>query len=321
MKNLFIPFTFVLLVAACAPRDVANNENGNGGFGPKGGGGSENAKIAFVVEGDGERAETCPTKNQDYKNVIVSEDDLPGVLDGTVRAVIEPGNRNCFRVGSTVEIKTDFSSSEVQGEAIVVKTEGIAISKLSKKHADAFGLSVSELKARGQSLIDAIEAQKKFRPEGMVNITFISLSGSADNVDVVAEALSTEVYLKAGERPLSCSEKSKSWTRISIPAEQDENVKSGKVIAWYSAGDKNCFEVGATIQIQEKDGPVRAELIVTRIEVVPAAQLSLIHAMAMGQSLEGLKILVNQNETLINVIFFEYVAPPIAPVSPAVATP
>jgi uncharacterized protein YqfB (UPF0267 family) len=315
MIKLFLPLTIALFVVACGPRDVANGgRNGNGG-GPGqqgGGGGSGKAKLAFTVQDDGERAETCPTKNQDFKNVIVSEDDLEGVLDGTIKAVIEPGNRNCFRVGSIVQLKTDFSSDESQGDVIVVKTEGIALSKLAKKHAEAFGLTVGELKARGQELIDEIEAQKKFRPEGMVNITYFKIAGASDddgNVKNTETQLSTTVYTKAGERPSSCTSKSK-WTRISIPAEQDANLQSGKVIAWYSPGDKNCFEVGSEIEVKEQTGPARGILKVTRIEVVPVAQLSALHALAMNLKLEDVKLMVNQDEELINLIFFDYLRSP-----------
>jgi uncharacterized protein YqfB (UPF0267 family) len=313
MIKLFLPLTIALFVAACGPRDVANGgRNGNGGGpGQQGGAGGGNAKLAFTVQDDGERAETCPTKNQDYKNIIVSEDDLAGVLDGTIKAVIEPGNRNCFRVGSVVQIKTDFSSDEVQGDVVVVKTEGIALSKLAKKHAEAFGLSVGELKDRGQELIDAIEAQKKFRPEGMVNITYFKIAGGGDDDGTVKNSetqLSTTVYTKAGERPFSCTSKSK-WTRISIPSEQDENLKAGKVIAWFSPGDKNCFEVGSEIEVKEQE-IVRSILKVTRIEVVPVAQLSAIHALAMNMKLEELKLLVSQDEELINLIFFDYLRTP-----------
>lgn len=309
MIKLFLPLTIALFIVACGPRDVANSKNGgSGGVGQQGTGGSGgNAKLAFTVQDDGERAETCPTKNQDYKNIIVSEDDLEGVLDGSIKAVIEPGNRNCFRVGSIVQLKTDFSSDEVHADVIVVKTEGIALTKLAKKHAEAFGITVSELKAKGQELIDEIEAQKKFRPEGMVNITYFKIAGSENpgNTTNSQSELLTTLYTKVGERPTSCTSKSK-WTRISIPSEQDENLKSGKVIAWYSPGDKNCFEVGSKIEVKEQTGPGRAILKVTRIEVVPVAQLSAIHALSMNMKLDELKLMVNQNEELINLIFFDY---------------
>ncbi len=315
MIKLFLPLTIALFVVACGPRDVANGgRNGNGGGpGQQGGAGGGNAKLAFTVQDDGERAETCPTKNQDYKNIIVSEDDLEGVLDGTIKAVIEPGNRNCFRVGTVVQLKTDFSSDEVQADVVVVKTEGIALSKLAKKHAEAFAMTVGELKDRGQELIDAIEAQKKFRPEGMVNITYFKTAGADNNGNVknTEIELSTTVYTKAGERPASCTSKSK-WTRISIPAEQDENLKSGKVIAWYSPGEKNCFEVGSEIEVKEQVGPARAILRVSRIEVVPSAQLSSIHARSMSMNLDDVKLLVNQDEELINFVFFDYVMTPSA---------
>ena len=314
MIKLFLPLTIALFVVACGPRDVANGRNGNGGGpGQQGTGGSGgNAKLAFTVQDDGERAETCPTKNQDYKNIVVSEDDLEGVLDGSIKAVIEPGNRNCFRVGSVVQLKTDFSSDEAQADVIVVKTEGIALSKLAKKHAEAFGLSVGELKDRGQELIDEIEAQKKFRPEGMVNITYFKIAGAADDDGTVQNTetkLSTTVYTNVGERPSSCTAESK-WTRISIPDAQDENLKAGKVIAWYSPGDKNCFEVGSEIEVKEQTGPARAILNVTRIEVVPVTQLNAIHALAMSLKLEDLKLLVSQDEELINLIFFDYLRTP-----------
>lgn len=314
MTKLFLPFTIALFVVACGPRDVANSRNG-GGFNQQGtGGGSGNAKLAFVVEDDGERAETCPTKNQDYKNIIISEDDLPGALDGTVTAVIEPGNRNCFRIGSTVQVKTDFSSDEVQGDAIIVKTEGVALSKLAKKHAEAFGLTVSELKARGQELIDAVEAQKKFRPEGMVNITYFKMEGSGNNSPAPSDvAVSTSIFTKVGDRPTSCTSKSK-WTRISIPVEQDENIKSGKVIAWYSLGASNCFEVGSQIQVKEKDGPARAELKVTRIEVVPATQVGALHALSTGLEIDELRKMASEEEAGLNIIFFEFISAP-APVA------
>ena len=312
MIKLFLPLTIALFVVACGPRDVANSKNGGSGVGQKGAGGSGgDAKLAFTVQDDGERAETCPTKNQDYKNIIVSEDDLEGALDGSIKAVIEPGNRNCFRVGTVVQLKTDFSSDEVQAEVIVVKTEGIALSKLAKKHAEAFGMTVGELKDRGQELIDAIEAQKKFRPEGMVNITYFKIAGADDNGNVknTETELSTSVYTKSGERPTSCTSKSK-WTRISIPTEQDENLISGKVIAWYSPGDKNCFEVGSEIEVKEQVGPARAILKISRIEVVPVAQLSAIHALSMNMKLDDLKLLLSQDEELINLVFFDYVRTP-----------
>ncbi|MBY0384828.1 hypothetical protein K2X05_06680, partial [bacterium] len=185
MMKLLLPLTVVLFVAACAPRDVpvdGNDKSGGGkntgGKGATGGGANTKAKLSFVVDEDGQRAETCPEDKADYSSLVIPESDQDGVLGGTVKAVIEPGNRNCFRIGATAQIKSDFSSEDAIAEVIVKKTEGIALTKLTKKHAEAFGMTVEDLKARGKALIDEVEAQKKFRPEGMVNITYFELPGA-----------------------------------------------------------------------------------------------------------------------------------------------
>lgn len=325
MMKLLLPITVVLFVAACAPRDVAVDGNNKGlggkGTGGKGtGGGTDTkAKIAFVVDEDGERAETCPDDKADYTSLVIPQEDQDGVLEGRVKAVIEPGNRNCFRIGATAQIKADFSSDDVMAEVIVKKTEGIALTKLTKKHAEAFGMTVADLKARGKALIDEVEAQKKFRPEGMVNITYFELPGAEDSAsqseNEVDQELQTLIFTKTGDRSTTCSKKSKSWTFISIPQEQDENIKNGKVFGWMAAGEKNCFEIGSQILLQEKNGPVRAQLKVLRVEIVPLKQLTVLHSSSMGLSYTEFYELVqtslekaNGSKNVINMTFFEYIA-------------
>lgn len=326
MMKLLLPLTVVLFVVACAPRDVAV-DGSNGGFNNKGGTGGKGtggtnakAKIAFVVDEEGERAETCPADKADYSSLVIPEGDQDGVLGGTVKAVIEPGNRNCFRIGATAQLKMDFASEDILAEVIVKKTEGIALSKLGKKHAEAFGMTVADLKARGKALIDEVEAQKKFRPEGMVNITYFELPGaeqdSTENEVEVEQNLQTLIFTKMGDRSTTCSKKSKSWTFISIPQEQDENIKSGKMIGWMAAGEKNCFEIGSQILLQEKNGPERAKLKVLRVEIVPLTQLTVIHSSSMGMSYAefyelvetSLEKLTNGPKNVINMTFFEYIA-------------
>ena len=325
MLRMLLPITVILFVAAaCAPRDVA--VDGSNGVNNKGGKGSGNtnggtntmAKIAFVVDKDGERAETCPGDKADYTSLVIPEGDQEGILNGTVKAVIEPGNRNCFRIGATAQIKNDFASNDVLVEVIVKQTEGIALSKLTKKHAEAFGMTVTDLKARGKALIDEVEAQKKFRPEGMVNITYFELPGAEESLGddekdddkndevKVEQNLQTLIFTKTGDRSTTCSKQSKTWTFISIPAEQDDNIKNGKVIGWMGAGKKNCFEIGSQIALQEKNGPVRAQLKVLRVEIVPRTQSTAMHALSMGLSLIDFNELVS--EDTYHMTFFEYVA-------------
>jgi hypothetical protein len=46
---------------------------------------------------------------------------------------------------------------------------------------------------------------------------------------------------------------------------------------------------------------------------VPAAQLGLLHALAMGMTLEELKKTVNEDEALVNLIFFNFLSVPATP--------
>ncbi|MBY0383693.1 hypothetical protein K2X05_00925, partial [bacterium] len=82
-----------------------------------------------------------------------------------------------------------------------------------------------------------------------------------------------------------------------------------------AAGEKNCFEVGSQILLQEKNGPERAKLKVLRVEIVPLNQLTVIHSSSMGLSYSEFYSLVqtsleslNGPKNRINMTFFEYIA-------------
>lgn len=335
MQKLFIPLTVVLFIVACGPRDMpVKGRNGSGG---QGGGGpsasSANSKKAFVLTEEGERAETCPSDKEDYKTVIVNPEDVDGVLDGTIKAVIEPGNRNCYRIGSELELKTEMKSDEVIANVFIKKTEALAVSKISKKHADVFGMTVAELKERGQSLIDAVEAKKTFRPEGMITITHFEVpgvdssdvgqnDGDDDKVDQNEAKPAPKPELKIlsfdqkDERSSSCPAQSSDWKNISIPQAQDESVKSGEVFGWISAGARNCFRIGSVIQVKEKDTSSRMELRVVKVEVIPLAKINITHSGAMNMNfmdfrafaLESLKAVTTfKHNDMLNMTFFEYV--------------
>lgn len=332
MLKLFIPLTVVLFIAACGPRDVAvKGRNGNN-FNQQGGGSksADDKKIAFSIDEDGERPETCHVDKKDYKFLVVPESDVDGALAGTITASIEPGNLNCFRIGSTVELKTSFTSKDILAEAVIKKTEALPLSKISKKQADQFGMTVAELKERGKKLISAFEAKNSFSVEGMVSITYFELPGN-ESVEDEGDDKDEEVVVKPGpkpeekilifdqngERPSSCPAQSSDWKNISIPEDQDNAIKSGQVFGWLSAGARNCFVIGSTLQVKEKDSDSRMELRVVKVEVIPLAKMNITHSGAMDLNfmdfrdfaLNSLKEASFKHNDMLNMTFFEYVEP------------
>ncbi len=333
MRKLFLPLTVVLFVVACGPRDVPLEKDEKGyngsGKGNQGGGnsGQSNKTLAFVVDEDGERAETCPSDLTDYKSLLVPQEDVDQILEGTVRAVIEPGNRNCFRIGTTAQIKLTKEDKDNFGEAVIKKTEALRLTALTKKQAEFFGMTVKDLKARGKELIDGVT---KFDPAGMVTITYFEVSGLEGGTDDGdAEEQTTQptkpqametllIFDNNGERASTCNKKSKDWKDLIIPQDQDEAIQSGKVLGWITAGQMNCLRIGSVVNLTDKKGGVaRGQLKVTMVQVFPVTKLNLTHALTMNMTFLDLRTKVledleNQNfdhKDMVNMTFFEYVAP------------
>lgn len=331
MRKLFLPLTVVLFVVACGPRDVPLGKDGKGYNGKSNNGGGNSGQsdktLAFVLDEEGERSETCPKDLTDYKFLLIPQEDVDQILTGTIRAVIEPGNRNCFRIGAAVQIKFTKEDKESLGEAVVLKTEALRLSALTKKQAEFFAMTVKDLKARGKELMDGV----KFPHEGMVTITYFEVPGAAseDEDQDSSEDQTTKptkpqtaatllTFDNDGERPSTCNKKSKDWVDLIIPQDQDEAIQTGKVVGWIAAGSMNCLRVGSVVNLTDKKGGApRGQLRVMMVQVFPVTKLNITHALTMNmafldlrkQVLEDLENQTFDHKDMVNMTFFEYVTP------------
>lgn len=151
-----------------------------------------------VVDKQGERPASCPTKKADDV-ALRSPVELDGdIFNGTVTAALGAGAQNCFRIGATVNLQNG-KAGEVRGKVTVTKIEVLPLEQLSKAHGKALGKSESALKAHA---LEEIEKTKDiFDAKGMVSIThFKFVEGSATGVTPIGEipipVLDENIYKK-----------------------------------------------------------------------------------------------------------------------------
>ena len=314
MKKLFLPLTVVVFVVACGPRDVPQGGREGGGSGPSGFSAADK-KVSFLVDQDGEKAETCTSPN-DYKTLIIPQSDVDQITSGQVTAIIEPGNRNCYRVGSTVELKLSMdAAAEILGHAKVLKLEGLPASKLAKRQAEAFGITVSELKDLANSLIEEAKNRptKPFNAEGMVSITYFRLDGLPEEEPPVQPEIAKTYFMTEGEVPATCPAGAKDWTSITARFGKD---LSKKVVAVMGRGDKNCLRIGSQVEVKYKmeDGTtVNSEDLarVVAVEVASSQSVGYAHAQILDMTVEDMRSFYSQNlsHDTVSIVYFTKVSP------------
>lgn len=84
---------------------------------------------------------------------------------------------------------------------------------------------------------------------------------------------------KAGERPNTCAAKKSDRTFLRSPTDKDKDIFAGRVTAALSAGNENCLRIGAVVNLQNgESAPVRGQVTVTKIEIIPVESISDTHA-------------------------------------------
>jgi uncharacterized protein YqfB (UPF0267 family) len=315
MGKLFLfSLGVVVLVSACGPRDVPAR-GGNGGFNNKGGASQNDKKKSFVMSSMGERSDTCPDSKQDYKTLVIPAADIESMNSGRVNAGLEAGNMNCFRVGSQVGIKTSFESKEIIATVIVKKTEGIAVNRLTQKHAEAFDMELDDLIARGEQEIENAKNRPKgkFDPQGMVSITYFENPAQSEEEESAEEVTANSTpsfFFTEGERPSNCPSEAKDWENLVVPVGVALKDAFAKMKAAIERADKNCFRVGSKINLKYVDlnnAPLLREVQVTAIEFIRSTDLSLAHAQMMGVDFMELKnhYAKQLKQERISIVYFQ----------------
>ena len=315
MKGILLLIAFATIATACGPRDVPVRRDGGGTVG---------AQSLVVLEADGERPSTCPSKFTDSVDLASPEEHDEGVLNGSIYAALSAGDRNCFRIGSIVNIRNkskEDPDAPVRARVKVTKVEIVPVDKLTKSHAKALGMTLGEIKDFAETQNEA--AKKTFNPKGMVNITFFDYVGNDSTPVEPPVNLVSSVYEKEGDRPQTCPKTFQDQMSLSAPEDQDEYIKVGLITATFLAGDRNCFRVGTVVNLQNKtkespDAPIRAKLRVVRIEILPIAMIGKEQAMAFSTSVDSLMATVNLEMEKAKAVFnpkgmgsftyFEYIA-------------
>lgn len=360
-----IALTFLAL-PACGPRDVAIEA---GGFSANGAGGR-----AMIVTADKDRASTCPTKSKDFGFLSASADSNAGILSKQVTAFLSAGDRNCFRIGSEVNMQdaTKAASADIGAVKVkVIRVEILKVSDVTDAQAAAMGMTLSQFKTFAQSEVDKAVAAGKFDPKGMINLTFFELIDSTVSANLKANlpvapvtpvtpatpttpinaiptptvANGVTTYTVVGDRPTTCPEKNTDFAYLSNFADNQDKILAGTITAYLSAGDRNCFRVGAEINLQNPTKALTPEMAaqkvkVIRIETLAVASLNQTQATAMGMTLAELQAFAQGEidkavaggkfdpKGMVNITIFELVkvgAPVTAPttqatpVTPAVA--
>lgn len=293
---LMLSFGFV----SCGPRDVAVENSASGG----------NAGQPVTVSTQGQRSSTCPQNMSDHTNLRSPFELDQKVFSGKVTAAIGAGDRNCFRVGSTVNLQNG-TQGEARAQVKVTKVEAFPLTSLTAAHAAFFDMTVEELKALAEKEISTAP----FNSKGWVNIThFEYISGSAT---VTPQSEDIVVIDKEGDRALTCPATMADHTNLRSPVEFDEKVYSGKVTAALNAGDRNCFKIGAEVNLQNgTTAPSRGKVKVVKVEIVPLAKLTAYHAKALDMTIEEAKALADKeistapfnSKATVNVTYFTYVS-------------
>ncbi len=273
------------LVVSCGPRDVAV-ERGSGGGGAASG--------PVTVSANGERSATCPTDFTDSMALRSPVELDEKVFSGKVTASLGAGDRNCFRIGATVNLQNG-NQGVVRGSVVVKRVEVVAVSSLTASHASAFDMSLDELKKLAEKEIAAVT----FNAKGMVNMTFFEYqTGTAV---VVPQAEDILIFEKEGERSSTCPADFNDSTFLRSPLEFDEKVFAQKITAALTAGDRNCFKIGSIVTLKNgSKEEERGKVQVLKVEIVPIASLTEAHAQALDMTLEEIKALADKEIASVN---------------------
>jgi len=315
MKNLFFPLMMVLLVAACAPRDVAMS-GGSGGGNGKVTPATVSPDEVVIVQNNGELPKTCPNTNA-YKTIdspIASDND---VFAGKVTASFAAGDRNCFRIGDVIDLQDHVNNGPSRGKVKILRVEILAATAVTADQAKAFNLDLATFKQNVLAELARVKAIPKgqpggFDPKGMVAITFFqylgkdgntppptgndngsgngnngSGNGNSGNGSTTTTGENFTVD-QDGQLPKTCT--GKPYLTIDSPKQYDNDVFAGKVTASFAAGDRDCFKIGDTIDLQDRTGGAsRGKVKITRVDVLPATDMTESQAKAFNTTLADLK--------------------------------
>lgn len=282
MNKIFLPLTVVFFIVACGPRDVLVESKGK-----------TDRKKTFELSSVGDRSDTCPATRPDNSYIYIPAEDKDLVFSGEITAVLEPGNQNCYKIGTFIDLKISGASGPTNAKVKVVKTLALSVDDITQSQADAFKMTVQELQARGFDEIQKAKTRPKgsFDAGGIVSLTFFKLDGAPDVATQPVFLSEILKFEKEGDRSTTCPSTYQDSIKISLPASKDTDILSGKLIASMTVGDRNCFRILSTVHLQDKgkNAPVRAKLRVVWVEIVPLPILNQDHADALNMTLEALK--------------------------------
>lgn len=141
----------------------------NGGTVVDNGGGSTITDIV-TIDKEGERPQTCPVDFKNSNRLIVAESQNTDVFAKKITAVMDAGDRNCFKIGTEVSLHNSKEGSPI-GKVKIVKVQIVPVTKLDKNHGKALGIEEKSLKTAAEEKIASV----KFDALGLVHITYFNL--------------------------------------------------------------------------------------------------------------------------------------------------
>ncbi|MCC6138670.1 MAG: hypothetical protein IT287_08550 [Bdellovibrionaceae bacterium] len=128
-----------------------------------------------TVDKQGERPTTCPADFKDSTRLIVTSENNEKVFSKKITAVMDAGDRNCFKIGAEITLNNAKDTPAI-AKAKVLKVQIVSKDKLDKTHAAALGVDEKNLKALAEEKIAGV----KFDALGLVHITFFELIGEGE---------------------------------------------------------------------------------------------------------------------------------------------
>jgi uncharacterized protein YqfB (UPF0267 family) len=149
-------------------------------------------KEILTFDKEGERSSGCPADFTDSTRLIIDSADALKVQNQKITAIMEAGDRNCFRIGSEVDLQTS-KSSPVLGRLKIVKSQIAPQELLGASQAEALAIPVQDIQKVAADKIAAV----KFETLGLVHLTYFELVGAEKSTDPLPPQIAAGCSIEA----------------------------------------------------------------------------------------------------------------------------
>ncbi len=134
-----------------------------------------NTQEIITLDKDGDRAPGCPADYKDSIRLITPADKTTEIITNKITATMEAGDRNCFRIGTEVDL-TPAKETPAFTRAKIVKVQIVPKDKLDATQAKALAIDEKTIIAAADAKISAV----KFDALGLVHITYFRVLGAPE---------------------------------------------------------------------------------------------------------------------------------------------